>query len=379
MASVGAAATPVMSHREAELARRQARVDGEGLAAELVALEDSPGLRFLDGASLSGRTLDRWTAAKAAIGALWEHYALYQQVIADAEGTRDLVRLTALLRGPAVRLPDVRRVTLAELREILTASLREVREVVSAADAVWSNHVGELDRLDDRLRSAQATATDLAVTPPTLKAAGDELTAVRTQVFSDPLSLPANDNRLGRLDDNLTAVTTELSALRRLRDESETRIAALRDALTGLATALDNTRQLVATARDKIAGATPTQPTDPVPSLRSRIDALAATRDLTRLASGIDGVTAAIDTAADQLRRTADNAQQLLDRRAELRGRLDAYRVKAARLGHSEDPELTACHRHAYDLLWHAPCDLAAATRALNAYQRAISDREAAR
>jgi hypothetical protein len=66
----------------------------------------------------------------------------------------------------------------------------------------------------------------------------------------------------------------------------------------------------------------------------------------------------------------------LLDRRAELRGRLEAYQVKAARLGHAEDLDLEKLHTAAHDLLFTAPCDLPAATRALNRYLQGIQDRE---
>lgn len=370
---MGAAATPVTNHREAGLALRELRSAGERIAAELIAVEDSPGRRFLDGANLSGVTLARWTAAKAAMDALWAHYALFQQVLATAEGTRDLARLTTLLRGPAVSLPDLRQVTMVELLEIMTASCREVWEVVSAADAAWSQ-VAALDHLDARLRAATAMADELGVAGPS----ADTLAAIRTQVLSDPLSLSGNDNRLAEVDTRLAEATVELTALRRLHDEAEPRLAALRESVHDLAANFDTTRQLVATAQDKIAGSL-VQLADPVPSLRLRVDALARTRDLARLARGIEDVTRAITTAAGQLAKAAANAQELLDRRAELRGRLDAYRVKAARLGHSEDPALADLHRQARDLLWHAPCDLAASTRALNAYQRAISDKEAAR
>jgi hypothetical protein len=65
----------------------------------------------------------------------------------------------------------------------------------------------------------------------------------------------------------------------------------------------------------------------------------------------------------------------LLDRRAELRGRLEAYQVKAARLGHAEDAELSGLHDEAHEILFTAPCDLPAATRALNRYRQAIQDR----
>src|SRR5436190_922071 len=65
-------------------------------------------------------------------------------------------------------------------------------------------------------------------------------------------------------------------------------------------------------------------------------------------------------------------ATALLGRRDELRGLLDAYQAKAARLGAAEDIELAAHYRQASDLLWTAPCDLAAATAAVTRYQQAI-------
>jgi hypothetical protein len=49
--------------------------------------------------------------------------------------------------------------------------------------------------------------------------------------------------------------------------------------------------------------------------------------------------------------------------------------VKAARLGHAEDGELSRLHDEAHRILFTAPCDLAAATRALNRYRQAIQDR----
>ena len=59
-------------------------------------------------------------------------------------------------------------------------------------------------------------------------------------------------------------------------------------------------------------------------------------------------------------------------RRAELRGLLDAYRAKAARLGGAENTDLADGYQLAHDLLWSAPCDLAAAAGAVRRYQQAV-------
>lgn len=60
--------------------------------------------------------------------------------------------------------------------------------------------------------------------------------------------------------------------------------------------------------------------------------------------------------------------------RAELRGRLDAYRAKVARLGMAEDPLLIERYDQARRLLWSAPCDLAAAERTVQRYQQAVAE-----
>ena len=65
-------------------------------------------------------------------------------------------------------------------------------------------------------------------------------------------------------------------------------------------------------------------------------------------------------------------AGALLDRREELRGLLDAYQARAARLGGAEDTDLDARYARARELLWTAPCDLSAATAAVTGYQQAV-------
>jgi hypothetical protein len=81
-------------------------------------------------------------------------------------------------------------------------------------------------------------------------------------------------------------------------------------------------------------------------------------------------VTAARERAA-HLHEAADG---LMRRRAELRGRLDAYRARAGRMALAEHEQLSALHRTAQELLYTSPCDLPAATRAVVAYQRYLNE-----
>jgi hypothetical protein len=92
----------------------------------------------------------------------------------------------------------------------------------------------------------------------------------------------------------------------------------------------------------------------------------------TRLASELDLIEKQAADAAGQCREVERRAAALLDRREELRGLLDAYQARAARLGGAEDTGLDARYARARDLLWTAPCDLPAATAAVTGYQQAV-------
>jgi uncharacterized coiled-coil DUF342 family protein len=73
---------------------------------------------------------------------------------------------------------------------------------------------------------------------------------------------------------------------------------------------------------------------------------------------------------AQQLRAAADG---LIARRDELRGRIEAYRAKANASGLAENESLAPLFEQAHTLLFTAPCDLRAATRAVHAYQTTLA------
>lgn len=157
------------------------------------------------------------------------------------------------------------------------------------------------------------------------------------------------------------------------------RIAAVRTLLTKLEQRSTAQRAVQAEVLAKIASPPLQQVVDLEP-LRARVEALEAWQhqagptDSQALARELTGVVRDIDTALESTRTAVDNAAGLLERRRELRGRLDAYRAKAKRMGRGEDPLLAECHRRAVDLLRARPCDLRAATKAVAHYQRVLSD-----
>ncbi|MBV9381583.1 MAG: hypothetical protein JO242_13050, partial [Streptosporangiaceae bacterium] len=102
------------------------------------------------------------------------------------------------------------------------------------------------------------------------------------------------------------------------------------------------------------------------------LEAPAAAGRWTRLSPELDRLDRELATARSTYMDTERAVVALLARRDELRGLLDAYKAKAARLGAAEDPALAARYDRARELLWSAPCDLEAASEAVTGYQQAI-------
>jgi hypothetical protein len=151
------------------------------------------------------------------------------------------------------------------------------------------------------------------------------------------------------------------------------RLPAIETALASVAaTQAEARRQRTATVR-KIAS-----PVPDVPALHDgpaeRLAALPALRDKGRwaeLLAELDELERTVEAAVEQVQTVHCAVVEPLNRRDELRGRLEAYQAMAGRHGHAEDPELDELYRRAYDLLWTAPCDLIEAEAATMRYVRA--------
>lgn len=58
-----ASAGPVLNREEVDRALARLGAERDAVESALLALQDHPGLRLLDGAELSGRTQERWAVA----------------------------------------------------------------------------------------------------------------------------------------------------------------------------------------------------------------------------------------------------------------------------------------------------------------------------
>ncbi|TDV34508.1 hypothetical protein [Actinophytocola oryzae] len=395
----------VLSREEIDRALERVEADSERIAASLVEMDAHPGHRLLRDSALSGRTATRWAEASTAMATLWEQYTTYSNLVTRARevrarrsrpGDEELEELTQILHGPVVELDAeaipierrgltgpsqvIERITMADLLARMRQAFDTVTAVLAAAESAWSSAVGRLDPLDRRMKAVSVLAE--SVGEGDFTSLKRDLEKARELVLTDMLTVHATD-AIPDIERRLTELEARLRELARIRDEFASRLTALDARLSDVEAAEAMARQTYTAVLEKIASPGLPEPTDRgsaalrerLQRLRSRLDT-AGWAAISRETDELDRFAAStLDTA-----RTAFRAMTgLLDRRAELRGRLEAYQVKAARLGHSEDDDLTRLHDEAHEILFTAPCDLPSATRALNRYRQAIQDRTQSR
>lgn len=91
----------VMSRAEVDEGLERLRAEEDEISAALLEVEDHPGYRLLNGAALTGLTLERWTTAKTVIGTLREGLAAHKETV--QAGSRPQGQASASGRGGACR------------------------------------------------------------------------------------------------------------------------------------------------------------------------------------------------------------------------------------------------------------------------------------
>jgi hypothetical protein len=396
----------VLSHEEADQALHRLSTESDRMADALVAMDSHAGNQLLRNATLAGLTKLRWAEASTAMAVLWEQFNVHHKMVEQAKevrarktrpGSAELNELTTLLTSAVVELnakqvpieqrsltgPAIvsERVTLTALVDRMKASYASVAEVLAAADTAWSTTIKQLDPLETELRSVKALASSLGVDDADLTRIDDEVSEIRRLALSDPMSM-GTVRPPDRLSAELANARTRLGRLSSAKDSFDERTARIEALFAEISGAQEEAQLAYVTVQEKIASPGLPRLSDSLAALRAR---LAELPELWRagqwreLASGLDDLEQDASTALAEARTQLRLITGLLDRRLELRGRLDAYRAKANRLGHAEDRELSLLHRQAHTVLYTRPCDLAAATRAVNRYQQALQDKRGTR
>ncbi|MEV4314601.1 hypothetical protein [Actinocrispum sp. NPDC049592] len=392
----------MLSQEEAVHALERLGAESDRMADALVAMDSHAGNQLLRNATLTGLTKRRWDEASASMAVLWEQFNTHRRLLEQANevlsrksrpGPAELGEVTTLLTEAVVELNAQQvpieqrgltgpaivsdRVTLTQLVERMKAAYASVAEVLAVADTAWTTTVKQLDPLETELRSVAGVAASLGVEDPGLTRIDRELSEIRSLALSDPMAM-GKVTPPERIADELADARTRLAKLASAKDSFDDHTARIEALLAEITIAQQQAQLAYATVLEKIASPGLPRLTDLLPPLRARLTELPElwrAGQWRELAGGLDDLerdaTSALAEARTQLRLITG----LLDRRLELRGRLDAYRAKANRLGHAEDRELSALHREAHTVLYTRPTDLAAATRAVNRYQQALQDK----
>ncbi|MEV5106213.1 hypothetical protein ACFQ7G_12835 [Streptomyces massasporeus] len=414
---------PVMDRDEVDRALARLGAEHEAIETSLLALQDHAGRRLLEGAELTGVTRERWTSTEASITLLWTYFDAYTDALRSARDIRsrrrwssreDLVELTELLNGDSVTVAGSAAATanaptlngsptkLSErysldtlvdrMNELYATSL----DMVVAADAVWSALPARIDLLAAELQRTRRLAHSVGVRPGE-HPAGDDLeritrilTKLREQVISDPLafwqaaegsSAPGGGRPDTTVYDRearaLEEVRREIDAVLTVRQDAEKRIVKLRDILSRADRTLAEARTARGEVLAKIAATEVPAVGGPPTVLQEQLAAAAEYRrhaQWHRLSPLLESLE---QKAEDELLRARESLTAVtapLAVRAELRGRLDAYKAKVARHGFAEDALLMERYEKARRMLWSAPCDLRAAEQAVLRYQHAAAE-----
>jgi hypothetical protein len=413
---------PVMDRDEVDRALARLGAEHEAIETSLLALQDHAGRRLLEGAELTGVTKERWASAEASITLLWAYFDAYSDALRSAREIRsrrrwssreDLVELTELLRGECVavagsatatanaptlvgsgRLSEqFTLVTLVErMNELYASSL----DMVVAADAVWSALPARIDLLAAELQRTRRLAHSVGVRPGEHPAGDDleritrTLTSLREQVVSDPLAYWVSSRGSsapggGRPDTStydrearaLEDVRREIDAVLTVRQDAEARLVKLRDVLSRADRTLAEARSARGEVLAKIAATEVPVVSGPPTVLQEQLATAAEYRrhaQWHRLSPLLESLE---QKAEDELMRARESLTAVtapLAVRAELRGRLDAYKAKVARHGLAEDPFLVERYDAARRMLWSAPCDLRVAEQAVLRYQQLATE-----
>ncbi|KUM99701.1 hypothetical protein AQI95_37700 [Streptomyces yokosukanensis] len=402
-------AGPVMDRDEVDRALARRGQEHEAIETSLLALQDHAGRRLLEGARLTGVTHERWQATEARITLLWGYFDAYAAALRCAHEIRgrrrwssreDLVELTGLLRGESVTVAGGDRLSesfsLAALVDRMNELYASSLDLVVAADAVWSALPARIDLLAAELQRTRGLAHSVGVRPGEHPAGDDleritrTLTRLREDVVCDPLAFwvptPGSSAPGGGRPDTtvydrearaLEDVRREIDAVLTVRQDAEARLIRLRDVLSRADRTLAEARTARGEVLAKIAATEVPVVSGPPTALQEQLTAAAEYRRQAqwhRLSPLLESLE---QKAEDELLRARESLTAVtapLAVRAELRGRLDAYKAKVARLGLAEDPFLVERYDAARRMLWSAPCDLRVAEQAVLRYQRAATE-----
>jgi hypothetical protein len=365
----------------------------ERISANLVDLEIDSGRQLLEATRLEGQSAVRWAAASQALTELWRRHGLLESLLKQADElrrSRRTDRVASLLRGRSIELassevPIARRTLLAsaeetercspdELLASMSAAFDEVKTVLSEIGSAWEQLVPTMDDARRRLHTATELAVELQESDRSdLEAAGRRLTDLQATVTADPLSVDPHE--VDALVRTIDQIHSGLEADVALKRGFEAKILEAREALERLGSLRSELRaaQQELMVKISVPGAPPPALDDDPERELSEIAALAQRGAWSQARAELDAWTERIALRRDEAERLLRASRVPIEARNQLRALLDAYQVKAKRLGVLEDPEVADAYTRAQAALYNAPTDLNMAAQLVRAYQEMVN------
>ena len=370
------------------------------IAASMYTVDTHPLRERLDAGTYVGET-DRFRRYLGPeVNRLWARFGALRDVLEQASTLRAAGRsaeaeLAALLTGPAIGLdadglpvdpgsanPAASRMTLADFAAQTESHCGDVLQRLGAVEKSQAALTMEYAKAAAAVEEVAALASSLGETGVVepLRTASAEIEALD---LTDPLGAAPNGTvggaakqRLDRLAAACVKARNDMSAIVAARDGYQARRETLATLIDDVEAAERAVVEAQSRAEEKIAvpglGPVPTATT----VLRGRykqLDDTAATKKWRKVAADLSTLEATAREALTRAQEQRAVADGLIARRDELRGRIEAYRAKANASGLAEDESLAPLFEQAHSLLFTAPCDLRAATRAVHAYQTTLA------
>jgi hypothetical protein len=377
-----------------DLTLEELRSAAAAISANLVELEIDSTRQLLDASPLAGQSAARWAAASSALTELWSQLNLLEAIVRQAEhvrGPRHAAELHALLNGQSIELSSselpvgeralldpahtTERCSPRELLARMSATFDEAKSVMGEIGDAWEILIPRIDEARRLLAEATGSADTVGGSAADeLEPAARAFESLANAVTSDPLSVSTTD--IDELARELTAIRDELQGVATLQQEFESRILAARELLDRLRATVSQAQ----TARGELLARISMPSSPAAPTYREELEpALTAITDLAQRGSWAEAqrelqrwrtrASAALDDAT----LTLEAHRAPIAARNQLRALLDAYQVKAKRLGVLEEPELEEIFTRAHESLYVAPTDLALASQLVRNYQEAVN------
>ncbi|MDQ2727642.1 MAG: hypothetical protein M3Y91_07230 [Actinomycetota bacterium] len=381
----------------------EVRTAVDRMGRNLFDLDSDTTRQVLDVAPLSGVTAAAWAGAAGRLADLWQAHRVLSDLVAEISARRaskrrfsddQLAELERRLHGPSIRLagafldPASRTMTGAETSETVwtidgllkatSSTFDALAGTVAQAGAVWDQVTPEVERLDLALDALRARAATAGVRwSNEANAIRQHLLALREEAAVDPLGV--DPDVVAAAVGDVDRVTRRVNETIRGAEEVSATLASAEATIAAATDLVSDADVAAKEAAVKITGSA-TRPPD-LDRVRAELDQLRIEVAAIREVAGAEREVAArraaavgqrIATLQAEAARAREAASAGLATRAELRGRLDAYRAKAHASGRAEDLELDRLYQEAEHTLYVSPCDLGAAAGAVARYQQAL-------